>query len=115
MEWNPFSPTCQRRPDAATIRAEMRAWLDIVEAHFGLYPIIYTTPGFYEDAALDQLKGYDFRLRTTARRPEQAYPGQAWWFWQYTSTGTLPGTQADIDINVFNGSADDWARWRASH
>jgi len=113
MEWNPFSPTCQRRPDAATIRAEMQRWLDIVEAHYGQRPLIYTTPGFYEDAQLNRLNGYEFWLRTTAKTPEQAYPGQPWRFWQYTATGTLPGTPGDIDINAFNGSATAWENWKA--
>ncbi|WP_415919796.1 GH25 family lysozyme [Tateyamaria sp. SN6-1] len=113
MEWNPFSPTCQRRPDAATIRAEMLAWLTQVEAHFGQRPLIYTTPGFYKDAELNRLQGYEFWLRTTAKTPAQAYPGQPWRFWQYTATGTLPGTPGDIDINAFNGSATAWENWKA--
>lgn len=113
MEWNPFSPTCQRRPDATTIRAEMQRWLDIVTAHYGQRPLIYTTPGFYKDAQLDRLRGYEFWLRTTAKTPAQAYPGQPWRFWQYTATGTLPGTPGDIDINAFNGSATQWENWKA--
>ena len=111
MEWNPFSPTCQRRPDAATVRNEMQRWLDIVTTHYGQRPIIYTTPGFYEDAGLDRLQGYEYWLRTTAKTPAQAFPGQRWRFWQYTSTGTLPNTPGDIDINAFNGSRADWDRW----
>nr|WP_299690197.1 GH25 family lysozyme [uncultured Tateyamaria sp.] len=113
MEWNPFSPTCQRRPDGATVRAEMKRWLDIVTVHYGQRPVIYTTPGFYKDAGLNRLNGYEFWLRTTAKTPAQAYPGQPWRFWQYTATGTLPGTPGAIDINAFNGSATDWANWKA--
>ena len=112
MEWNPFSPTCQRRPDGTTVRAEMRVWLNSVEAAFGQRPIIYTTPGFYKDADLSRLKGYEFWLRTTSKRPEEAYPGQPWRFWQYTATGGLPNTPGNIDINVFNGSRADWEAWR---
>ena len=111
MEWNPFSPTCQRRPDAATVQDEMRRWLRIVEAHYGQRPIIYTTPGFYEDAQLSSFKGYEFWLRTTAKIPAQAYPGQPWRFWQYTATGTLPNTPGAIDINAFNGSTTQWEAW----
>ncbi|KIC46187.1 GH25 family lysozyme [Tateyamaria sp. ANG-S1] len=111
MEWNPFSPTCQRRPDAATVQDEMRRWLDLVTAHYGQRPIIYTTPGFYEDAQLNTFKGYEFWLRTTAKTPAEAYPGQPWRFWQYTATGTLPNTAGSVDINAFNGSTADWEAW----
>ena len=111
MEWNPFSPTCQRRPDAATIRAEMQVWLSAVEDHYGQRPIIYTTPGFYKDAELNRLRGYEFWLRSTAKTPRQAFPGQSWKFWQFTATGIVPGIVGDVDRNVFNGSAADWQAW----
>lgn len=113
MEWNPFSPTCQRRPDAATVQAEMKVWLDIVEAHYGQRPIIYTTPGFYEDAGLRSLRGYEFWLRTTAKTPAEAYPGQPWRFWQYTATGTLPNTVGEVDINAWGGTREEWEAWLA--
>ena len=111
MEWNPFSPTCKRRPPAAQVRAEMQVWLNEVEAHFRQKPIIYTTPGFYEDAELNRLKGYEFWLRTTAKTPREAFPGQAWRFWQFSATGIVPGIAGDVDRNVFNGSQQDWDAW----
>ena len=114
MEWNPFSPTCQRRPEAATIRAEMQTWLDIVTRHYGQRPIIYTTPGFYKDAQLNLLQGYEFWLRSTAKTPEAAFPGQAWRFWQFSATGIVPGVLGDTDRNIFNGSLAQWEAWRAS-
>lgn len=113
MEWNPFSPTCKRRPDGATVRAEIARFLTIVTAHYGQRPIIYTTPRFYKENGLAALQDVEFWLRSTAKSPAQAYPGQSWRFWQYTATGQLPGTKGDVDINVFNGSAEDWANWRS--
>ncbi|WP_415404026.1 glycoside hydrolase family 25 protein [Tateyamaria sp. SN3-11] len=111
MEWNPFSPTCQRRPDGATVRDEMRRWMALVEAHFGQRPIIYTTPRFYRENGLSAFKGVDFWLRTTAKTPAEAFPGQPWRFWQYTATGTLPNTPGAVDINAFNGSREAWDSW----
>jgi lysozyme len=113
LEWNPLSPTCRIRPPAAEVRRQARVFMDIVEAHYGQRPIIYTTPGFYEDNALNLLRGYEFWLRSTARRPREAYPGRpSWRFWQYTATGIVPGITVDTDINAFNGSAEEWAAWR---
>jgi len=111
MEWNPFSPTCQRRPDAAMVRNEMQRWMNIVAAHFGQQPIIYTTPRFYRENGLAAFSSTEFWLRTTAKTPGEAFPGQPWRFWQYTSTGTLPNTPGGIDINAFNGSAAQWENW----
>ena len=55
MEWNPFSPTCATlRPPADEVRAQMRTWVQLVEAHYGQRPIIYTTPKFYRENGLGQ-------------------------------------------------------------
>jgi lysozyme len=111
MEWNPFSPTCKRRPPGNIVRAEMKVFLDIVEAHYGQRPIIYTTPNFYRDAGLSAMRWEEFWLRSTAKSLREAYPGQPWAFWQYSATGILPGTQGDIDLNVFSGTREDWETW----
>lgn len=115
MEWNPQSPTCATvRPPAAEVQDQMRRWLAIVTAHYGTRPIIYTTPGFYEDANLRSFTGYDFWLRTTAKTPAEAYPGQPWRFWQYSATGLIDGVAGEVDLNAFNGSRDAWQAWVAA-
>lgn len=114
MEWNPFSPTCTVRPPGEEVRRQMRIWLDIVGSHYGQRPIIYTTPGFYEDAGLQKMRNEEYWLRSTAIRPEEAYPNQPWRFWQYSATGIMPGIIGDTDFNAFNGSSDKWAEWLAS-
>ena len=113
MEWNPFSPTCTLRPPAAEVRRQMRVWMQIVGDHYGQRPIIYTTPDFYRDNGLQAFRGEEFWLRSTARRPEETFPGQPWRFWQYSATGEMPGILGDTDFNTFNGSAEDWSTWRA--
>ena len=113
LEWTPFSPTCTRRPDGATVRAEAQIFLTMLEHHYGQRPIIYTSPEIYKDAGLSRLTGYEFWLRSTADRPSNAYPGQAWTFWQYSSTGLVPGVGGKTDLNAFAGSKSDWANWLA--
>lgn len=115
MEWNPFSPTCaHRRPDAKTVQDEMQRWLRIVEDHYGQRPIIYTTPRFYKENALADFNGYEYWLRTTAKTPRQAYPGESWRFWQYSATGLIAGIEGEVDLNVFSGSRSEWAAWLAA-
>lgn len=115
MEWNPFSPTCATvRPPGAEVRAQMRTWLRLVEAAYGQRPIIYTTPKFYRENDLGRFKGYDFWLRSTAKTPAEAYPGQPWRFWQYSATGLIPGIAGEVDLNAFNGSPAAWQAWVAA-
>ncbi len=111
MEWNPFSPTCKLRPPAAEVRRQMTIWLNMVERHYGQRPIIYTTPGFYKDNDLRQMRREEFWLRTTAKTPKQAYPDQSWSFWQYSATGLVPGIKGEVDLNVFAGNRRQWKAW----
>ncbi len=111
LEWTPFSPTCTLRPDPATVRAETQIFLNIIERHYGQRPIIYTSPDIYAAAQLSRLKGYEFWLRSVADRPANVYRGQAWTFWQYSSTGLVPGIGGKTDLNAFVGSKADWANW----
>ena len=111
MEWNSHSPSCRQRPDAQTVRTEMKRFLSILERHYGKRPLIYTTVDFYKDNQLSTFKGYEYWLRSVAGHPSEVYPGQNWSFWQYTGTGKIPGIKGDTDINVFTGSPETWRRW----
>ena len=111
MEWNPFSPTCKKRPPGAEVRRQMKVFMDIVQRRYGQRPIIYTTPQFYRDAGLDRLKNEEFWLRSTAKTPVEAYPKQKWSFWQYSGTGIIDGIGKEVDLNVFAGSRGNWASW----
>ena len=111
MEWNPLSPTCTKRPPGEVVRREARIFLSALEAHYGQRPVVYTTPGFYKDTQLGRLRNVDFWLRTTAKTPAEAYPGQRWTFWQYSGTGQVPGFVGETDLNLFNGSSAEWAAW----
>ncbi|SFL38356.1 lysozyme [Loktanella salsilacus] len=111
MEWNHQSRTCSRKPDAATVRAEATAFLDMLERHYGKRPLVYTTPDFYWDTALGQLPRTQFWLRSVAAHPSERYPGEGWAFWQYTGTGIVPGIARPVDVNAFAGSPAQWAKW----
>lgn len=113
MEWTPFSPTCTRRPPPETIRAEARIFLDMVEAHYGQRPILYSAPDFFETNEMWKLGHHDFWLRSVAGHPRDTYGGQHWTFWQYSGTGLVPGISGKADLNAFAGSAADWSAWLA--
>lgn len=115
MEWTPLSPSCRTRRDAATIRAEALVFLDTVERHYGQRPIFYTAIDFFEDNALWKMPGTQFWLRATAAHPSDLYGGQTWDFWQYSSTGKVPGIKGKVDLNTFAGSTSQWNAWLAKN
>jgi len=113
-EWNSASPTCRTRPPADEVRTAMQRFMDRIEAHYGKRPIIYTTVDFHRDNLVGHFGDYHFWLRSVAAHPENIYPARRWAFWQYTSTGVVPGVAGDTDINVFAGSHKNWNAWVAT-
>lgn len=115
MEWTPFSPTCTIRRAPEVLRSEARIFLDLVEAHYGQRPIIYSTVDFYRENEMWRVGPYPFWLRAVAAHPDDVYGGRHWTFWQYTSTGLIPGIAGEVDINVFDGDAARWGAWLAAN
>ncbi len=113
MEWNHQSRTCPQRPAPQVVRAEMDAYLNAVERHYGRRPVIYVTPDFYAENELWRMAGEAFWLRSVANHPSVVYPGQDWHFWQYTGTGMVPGIAGRADINAFAGTPGQWRAWLA--
>ncbi|MFW8595417.1 GH25 family lysozyme [Cribrihabitans neustonicus] len=111
MEWNHMSKTCTKRPSGATVRAEAKKFLDILERHYGRRPVVYTTVDFYRDTGIGRLGGTEFWLRSVAGHPREVYPGKEWSFWQYSGTGRVPGVAGDVDLNAFRGSPASWLAW----
>ena len=47
-------------------------------------------------------------LRSVAAEPQEIYRDRPWLFWQFTTTGYVPGIEKPVDRNVFNGTFGDW-------
>lgn len=88
--------------------ANMRVWLDHVEAMLGVRPIIYTAFYFWRD----QLGAPDFGeyplwvANYGVSCPNVPPPWTGFDFWQYTSTGSVDGIAGNVDRNVWNGDLD---------
>ncbi len=110
VEWT-RSRTCTKRPSQATVLKKMNTFMNMLEAHYGQRPIIYTAPDFYDDNLQGAFPNHPFWLRSVAAHPSKVYPRRNWVFWQYSGTGLSKGVGEKIDLNVFNGDAGDWNRW----
>jgi lysozyme len=113
VEWNGES-SCRRRPSPERVREKMQVFMDKLERHYGQRPIIYTAPDFYRDNLKGAFPNHPFWLRSVAAHPSKVYPGRKWLFWQYSGSGLSHGVDGRIDLNVFNGSEEDWHNWVAA-
>lgn len=102
----------ERKPrDKAQLQADLMTFLHRLEQHYGVKPIIYTSYK-YRTRYLDNPK-FDHYPFWIAHYYVDAlsYEG-AWHFWQHTDYGTVPGIEHSVDLNVFNGSWDEFKAYR---
>lgn len=93
------------------LKAWTQSWLDTVTAALGIKPIIYTGPNFWTTYMNDTTDFVDFPLwiahytsEASPRTPAGNWGGNGWAFWQFTSSGQVPGIQTNADVNRFSGS-----------
>jgi GH25 family lysozyme M1 (1,4-beta-N-acetylmuramidase) len=96
------------------LTAWVRDYLARVQERLGVHAVIYCSPNFWKNYMADTTwfanNGYQVLWVahwTTASDP--TVPGGAWgangWtFWQYTSSGVVPGIAGRVDLNRYNGS-----------
>ena len=91
----------------ADIAQKAKDWLEAVESHYGVKPIIYTNPSFYRKY-LGQ--GFDAYPLWVAHYQEANGPRihREWDFWQHNESGRVDGINAFVDFNVFVGDSADF-------
>jgi len=105
-----FGGNCGRRPDAAAMRAELDAFLAPVEAAYAKPALLYVTPEFF-DAYRDALPPRPLWRRSILHAPDSR---AAWTLWQYHNRARVAGIDGPVDLNVFDGDAAAFARWRGA-
>lgn len=88
------------------LQQRIKRWLDRVEAHYGVKPILYTSYKF-KNSYLDDstFNAYPYWI-AHYYVDSVKYEGQ-WHFWQHTDIGTVSGINHDVDLNVFNGTLEE--------
>jgi Lyzozyme M1 (1,4-beta-N-acetylmuramidase) len=115
VEWNGSSRNCPKKVPREQAIQMMHVMLDAMQAHTGKRPIIYTDITFHLEVLEREFQDYPFWIRSTAAEPHHRYNARRWTFWQFTTTGRVPGIRGDVDRNAFYGSEDDWKTFMATH
>ncbi|MEZ5972514.1 MAG: GH25 family lysozyme [Hyphomonadaceae bacterium] len=93
---------CREGPTMTDVIGEARVFMDRLEAHYGVRPIIYTTREFH-DAHLQELQGERFWIRSLATAPN--FRQNDWVIWQHYNRGHRRGVSGPVDLNAFRGDA----------
>lgn len=89
---------------AALLRKKAKIWLNEVEKHYGVKPIIYTNADFYKKILGKDFESYPLWV---AHYYERHKPNidRNWLFWQHNDRANVNGIEAKVDFNVFNGDS----------
>lgn len=91
----------------AQLQKEAKEWLNIVESHYRVRPIIYTNVDFYNRHLGDEFNKYPLWV-AHYYQPEQPRIDRGWIFWQHSDKGRVNGIVSPVDFNVFNGDSAEF-------
>lgn len=84
-----------------SLKKGLKRWLDKVESHYKMKPIIYTGESYYNDFLKKEFSDYSFWIANYNFWRKK--PDSHWLMWQFTEKATLKGVEGTVDINLFNG------------
>lgn len=84
---------------------EIKVFLDRLQQHYGMRPIIYTDHDRYVEYIKGNFAGYAIWIGE-ALLPIQWSDVKNWTFWQYCDRGHVAGISEFVDLDVFSGDRD---------
>ena len=92
---------------SSQLNKEVQIWLNTVEAHYGVKPILYSNASFYSNFFSGKLDDYPLWVAHYLQK-EKPRIGRPWTLWQHSERGNVNGIKAKVDFNVFNGDSADF-------
>lgn len=80
-------------------------WLQMIEKHYGVQPVIYSGENFYNRNLKDHFPNHRIWIAKYSVFNEKMKDD--WHFWQFTDKGTVPGVETPVDLNIFKGNRQD--------
>lgn len=90
----------------AGLAADLRTYLDLLSAHYGVKPIIYTGPGFWNAHVNESFGDFPLWVAVYADAIELPHGWSTWTIWQHSQTGTIEGVDGAVDLDRFNGDRE---------
>lgn len=87
------------------LKVGIRNWLDIVERHYGVKPIIYSGQHYFDNYLSPEFN--DCVIWIANYNSWVHGPESHWAMWQFSEKGRVKGIKGLVDLNVFNGDLQD--------
>ncbi len=87
----------------------LKVFLQLLQAHYGVPPIIYTAPNFWDRNMTDQFGAYPLWVADyDTDEPRLPNGWSSWNLWQWKGSAELPGISKIVDLNRFHGTQAEW-------
>ena len=96
-----------RGTSLTNLQLRVSDWIQAVELHYKVKPIIYTNADFYETYLAGKFDEYPLWVAHYLVKDKPRIK-RNWIFWQHNETGRVDGINAFVDFNVFNGDSLDF-------
>lgn len=87
------------------LKVGIRNWLDLVERHYGVKPIIYSGQHYFENYLSPEFN--DCVIWIANYNTWISDPKPHWTMWQFSEKGRVKGIKGYVDLNVFNGDLQE--------
>lgn len=91
----------------ADVVKRVKEFLNAVERHYGVKPIIYTGADFYKSHLGEEFADYPLWVAHYIQKNKPRIDRQ-WVFWQHSEKGRVNGITSAVDFNVFHGSRSEF-------
>jgi GH25 family lysozyme M1 (1,4-beta-N-acetylmuramidase) len=95
------------------LTAWVQAYVGRIYQRIGVRALIYVSPNFWTNSMADTswfaINGFNilwiahWTAATAPLVPAANWAGKGWTFWQYTSSGSVPGIAGRVDLDRYNG------------
>ncbi|UIR56723.1 glycoside hydrolase family 25 protein [Sphingobacterium sp. SRCM116780] len=88
-----------------SLKVGLKRWLDEVETHYKVKPILYSGDKFFTDFLQKEFSDYVIWIANYNFWVEDLK--DHWDFWQFSEKGTVRGIKGNVDLNIFNGDIEE--------
>jgi lysozyme len=85
-----------------SLKVGLKRWLNKVENHYGIKPIIYSGESYYNNFLHEEFKDYQFWIANYNLDQTSHYKDCI--MWQFSEKGSVNGIKNPVDLNVLNGN-----------
>lgn len=102
-----YGGNCKLTRSKEAVLIDIDTFIFMIEQEYNRKVIIYVTHDFYDDFLIGLYPDNPIWFRDIRRNPKMK-ENRSWLFWQFANNARLDGIETLVDLNVFDGTRDQF-------